>query len=137
MEGNSEPHCLWVRWQRLILCCSISISDGTLSHCSLYFRTSGLLTVCLSSSGAKNLYIISVKGIKGRLNRLPAAGVGDMVMATVKKGKPELRKKGTSRVVSYTFYRLLYEELASAAWLRWSCSAPHGCVLALIYCGSP
>ncbi|XP_060047877.1 large ribosomal subunit protein uL14-like [Erinaceus europaeus] len=31
--------------------------------------------------------------IKGRLNRLPAAGVGDMVMATVKKGKPELRNK--------------------------------------------
>jgi ribosomal protein L14 len=27
------------------------------------------------------------------LNRLPAGGVGDMVMATVKKGKPELRKK--------------------------------------------
>lgn len=48
----------------------------------------------LLSAGAKNLYIISVKGIKGRLNRLPAAGVGDMVMATVKKGKPELRKKG-------------------------------------------
>lgn len=52
------------------------------------------LTSPSSSSGAKNLYIISVKGIKGRLNRLPAAGVGDMVMATVKKGKPELRKKG-------------------------------------------
>lgn len=51
-----------------------------------------LILVC--PSGAKNLYIISVKGIKGRLNRLPAAGVGDMVMATVKKGKPELRKKG-------------------------------------------
>lgn len=48
----------------------------------------------LLPAGAKNLYIISVKGIKGRLNRLPAAGVGDMVMATVKKGKPELRKKG-------------------------------------------
>jgi len=40
------------------------------------------------------LYIISVHGIRGRLNRLPAAGSGDMVMATVKKGKPELRKKG-------------------------------------------
>lgn len=26
-------------------------------------------------------------------NRLPAAGVGDMVMATVKKGKSEIRKK--------------------------------------------
>uniref|UniRef100_A0A3B4U4N9 Large ribosomal subunit protein uL14 n=1 Tax=Seriola dumerili TaxID=41447 RepID=A0A3B4U4N9_SERDU len=51
------------------------------------------------SSGAKNLYIISVKGIKGRLNRLPAAGVGDMVMATVKKGKPELRKKVHPAVV--------------------------------------
>jgi len=58
-------------------------------HCSVF-------TVLLFPSpiGAKNLYIISVKGIKGRLNRLPAAGVGDMVMATVKKGKPELRKKG-------------------------------------------
>ena len=41
-------------------------------------------------------YIIAVKGIRGRLNRLPAAGVGDIVLATVKKGKPELRKKGMS-----------------------------------------
>lgn len=45
------------------------------------------------NTGAKDLYIISVNGIKGQLNRLPAAGVGDLVMATVKKGKPELRKK--------------------------------------------
>lgn len=43
--------------------------------------------------GAKNLYVIAVHGIRGRLNRLPAAGVGDMFVATVKKGKPELRKK--------------------------------------------
>ncbi|XP_006345357.1 60S ribosomal protein L23-like [Solanum tuberosum] len=48
---------------------------------------------CADSTGAKNLYIISVKGIKGRLNRLPSACVGDMVMATVKKGKPYLKKK--------------------------------------------
>ncbi|XP_050222824.1 uncharacterized protein LOC126672918 [Mercurialis annua] len=48
---------------------------------------------CADNTGAKNLYIISVKGIKGRLNRLPSACVGDMVMATVKKGKPDLRKK--------------------------------------------
>ena len=33
------------------------------------------------------------------MNRLPAAGVGDMVMATVKKGKPELRKKVMPAVV--------------------------------------
>ena len=53
----------------------------------------GALINCADNIGAKNLYIISVKGIKGRLNRLPAAGMGDMVMATVKKGKAELRKK--------------------------------------------
>merc|ERR1719265_1151501 len=54
---------------------------------------------CADNSGAKNLYLIAVKGIKGRLNRLPAAGVGDMVMATVKKGKPELRKKVMPAVI--------------------------------------
>jgi len=54
---------------------------------------------CCDNSGARNLYIISVKGFGARLNRLPAAGVGDMVMATVKKGKPELRKKVHPAVV--------------------------------------
>ncbi|CAO2581546.1 60S ribosomal protein L23, partial [Lemmus lemmus] len=49
----------------------------------------GAVINCADNTGAKNLYIISVKGIKGRLNRIPATGVGDMVMATVKKGKPE------------------------------------------------
>uniref|UniRef100_A0A452TE74 Large ribosomal subunit protein uL14 n=1 Tax=Ursus maritimus TaxID=29073 RepID=A0A452TE74_URSMA len=48
---------------------------------------------CVENAGAKNLSIISVKGIKGRLNRLPTAGVGDLVVATVKKGKPELGKR--------------------------------------------
>ena len=37
--------------------------------------------------------VISVNGIKGRQNRLPSATVGDLVMASCKKGKPELRKK--------------------------------------------
>lgn len=55
----------------------------------------GAVMNCADNTGAKNLYVISVKGIKGRLNRLPAGAVGDMVMATVKKGKPDLRKKGT------------------------------------------
>uniref|UniRef100_A0A2K5H962 Large ribosomal subunit protein uL14 n=1 Tax=Colobus angolensis palliatus TaxID=336983 RepID=A0A2K5H962_COLAP len=59
----------------------------------------GAVINCADNTGAKNLYIISVKGIKGRLNRLRAAGVGDMVMATVKKGKPELRKKVHPAVV--------------------------------------
>jgi len=44
-------------------------------------------------AGAKNLYIIAVSRTGSRLNRLPVAGVGSYVLATVKKGKPELRKK--------------------------------------------
>lgn len=52
-----------------------------------------------SITGAKNLYVIAVQGIGGRLNRLPAAGSGDMIVATVKKGKPELRKKVMPAVV--------------------------------------
>ncbi|KAF4283902.1 hypothetical protein KXV81_003984 [Aspergillus fumigatus] len=59
----------------------------------------GAVMNCCDNSGARNLYIISVKGVGARLNRLPAAGVGDMVMATVKKGKPELRKKVMPAVV--------------------------------------
>ncbi|PXF40652.1 60S ribosomal protein L23 [Gracilariopsis chorda] len=54
---------------------------------------------CADNTGAKNLYIISVTKIKGRLNRLPSASVGDMVLATVKKGKPELKKKVSPAVV--------------------------------------
>lgn len=54
---------------------------------------------CADNTGGKNLYIISVYGIGGRLNRLPAASPGDMVMASVKKGKPELRKKVTPAIV--------------------------------------
>merc|ERR1712115_395661 len=59
----------------------------------------GSVMNCADDTGAKNLYIISVKGIKGRLNKIPGATVGNMVMATVKKGKPELRKKVVPAVV--------------------------------------
>jgi len=54
---------------------------------------------CADNTGAKNLYVVSVVGFGARLNRLPAAAPGDMVMATVKKGKPDLRKKMTPAVV--------------------------------------
>jgi len=59
----------------------------------------GCVLNCADNSGAKNLYVISVKAWGARLNRLPAAGVGDMIMASVKKGKPELRKKVTPAVI--------------------------------------
>ena len=49
---------------------------------------------CADNTGAKNIYIVGVYGIRGHLNRLPKCSVGDMVLCSVKKGKPELRKKG-------------------------------------------
>merc|ERR1719393_682616 len=45
---------------------------------------------CADNTGAKNLYIMSVKGYRGVLNRLPAACSGDMVMATGKKVMPAI-----------------------------------------------
>jgi len=53
----------------------------------------GAVVNCADNTGAKSLEIISVYGIKGRLNRLPSATIGDLVMASCRKGKPELRKK--------------------------------------------
>lgn len=60
-----------------------------------------LTGIWMSNGGSRltfyaDLYVISVVGFGARLNRLPAAAAGDMVMASVKKGKPELRKKGAS-----------------------------------------
>mmetsp|Transcript_101259 Transcript_101259/g.179916 ORF Transcript_101259/g.179916 Transcript_101259/m.179916 type:complete len:139 (-) Transcript_101259:52-468(-) len=54
---------------------------------------------CADNSGAKNLYIVAVVGIGGRLNKLPNCSPGDLVLCSVKKGKPELRKKMLKGVV--------------------------------------
>ena len=51
------------------------------------------------NSGAKEVMIINVPLIKTRLRRLPAAGVGDLVVVTVKKGTPQMRKQVTYAVV--------------------------------------
>ncbi len=48
--------------------------------------------VCADNSGAKELELIAVKGYKGKLRRLCKAGVGDVVICSVKKGKEKLRK---------------------------------------------
>lgn len=44
------------------------------------------------NSGAKRLKVFGVKGHKTVKGRSPAAGVGDLVLASVKKGKPDMRK---------------------------------------------
>jgi len=57
---------------------------------------------CADNSGAKNISYSQSRKFKPVLNRLPAASVGDMVLCTVKKGKPELRKKVLHAVNSQT-----------------------------------
>ena len=54
---------------------------------------------CCDNSGAKVLNVISVKRWRGVLNRLPAGCVGDMLLVSVRKGKPELRKKLLQAVI--------------------------------------
>merc|ERR1711920_538751 len=54
---------------------------------------------CADNTGAKNLYMIAVGGFGSRLNRMPTGSVGDMFLASVKKGKPELRKKVLMAVI--------------------------------------
>lgn len=44
------------------------------------------------NSGAKILKITGVKRKKTVKGRVPGAGVGDMVVASVKKGRPDMRK---------------------------------------------
>merc|ERR1719321_408358 len=68
------------------------------------FRITAALKVaavinCADNSGAKNLHMMAVRGCGARLNRMPSASLGDMFLATVKKGKPELRKKVLLAVV--------------------------------------
>jgi large subunit ribosomal protein L14 len=53
----------------------------------------GSLIKCADNSGAKMLRLIQVLGYKGRLRRLPEASVGDVVIASVRKGTPDMRKK--------------------------------------------
>jgi len=45
------------------------------------------------NSGARVAMIIGVPGYRGRLRRVPQAGVGDKVIVSVKKGIPEMRKQ--------------------------------------------
>ncbi|ACL11491.1 MULTISPECIES: 50S ribosomal protein L14 [Desulfurococcus] len=51
------------------------------------------------NSGAKEVMIIGVPGYHGRLRRVPPAGVGDLVVVSVKKGIPEMRKKVFKAIV--------------------------------------
>ncbi|MEM0355509.1 MAG: 50S ribosomal protein L14 [Desulfurococcaceae archaeon] len=53
----------------------------------------GSLVKASDNSGAKDVLVIGVPGYKGRLRRLPKASVGDLVVVSVKRGIPEVRKQ--------------------------------------------
>jgi len=53
----------------------------------------GSLIRCADNSGARVLRLVQVVGYKGRLRRVPSAAVGDMVVVSVRRGTPDMRKK--------------------------------------------
>jgi large subunit ribosomal protein L14 len=54
---------------------------------------------CVDNTGARQIEIISVKKYRGVKNRHPKAGIGDMLVVSVKKGSPEMRKQVLNAVV--------------------------------------
>jgi large subunit ribosomal protein L14 len=59
----------------------------------------GARVLCSDNSGAKIIEIISVLKQHGVRRRIPKAGVGDIVVASVKKGSPETRKQKVNAVI--------------------------------------
>ena len=53
----------------------------------------GAMIRCADNSGARMLRLVQVLGYKGRLRRSPRASVGDMVIVSIRKGTPDMRKK--------------------------------------------
>lgn len=51
------------------------------------------------NSGAKVIKIFAVKGQKTVKGRIPAAGISDLVMASVKRGRPDMRKQVVFAVI--------------------------------------
>lgn len=53
----------------------------------------GARLFCADNTGARELEIIAVKGYKGVKRRYPEARIGDIVVVSVKKGAPDIRKQ--------------------------------------------
>jgi large subunit ribosomal protein L14 len=54
---------------------------------------------CIDNTGAKVIEIIAVPKYHGSHRRYPSAGIGDIVVASVKKGTPEMRKQVVYAVI--------------------------------------
>lgn len=53
----------------------------------------------IDNSGAQIIELISVKGYKGVKNRYARAGIGDMITASVKVGKPDMKHKLVKAII--------------------------------------
>ncbi len=54
---------------------------------------------CIDNTGAKKLEVISVKGFKGTRRKTPQAGIGHIVICTVKKGNQKIMHEIVKAVV--------------------------------------
>jgi len=61
--------------------------------------TIGSVINCADNSGARRLRIIQMMGYKGRRRRLPAIGIGDLVMVSCREGTPEMRRQMFNAVI--------------------------------------
>jgi len=59
----------------------------------------GTRLVCADNTGARELQIVSVKNYRGTRRRQPRAGIGDVVVVSVKKGEPDMRRQVLDAVV--------------------------------------
>ena len=55
--------------------------------------TLGTVLPCSDNSGAKVLHIVGALGYRGTRGRNPQVGVGSVIIASVRKGKPDMIKK--------------------------------------------
>ena len=74
-------------------------SAGTPRVKMAYGLQNGSQVKVADNSGARIVEIISVIGYSGRLNTYPKATVGDMVVASVKKGSPKMRRQIVRAIV--------------------------------------
>jgi large subunit ribosomal protein L14 len=77
---------------------NLPLGKSTTANITRTLTTNARL-VCADNTGAKELEIIAVKGYKGVHNRMPRAGVGDLIVVTVKKGKPEIKHQVLMAVI--------------------------------------
>jgi len=68
-------------------------SRGTVHYAPVRALPLGSRLRCIDNTGAKELEIISVSGDKATRRRYPSGGVGDMIIVSVKKGTPDMRRQ--------------------------------------------